>query len=107
MQLVYARVVSQAEVIVPHSSIAECTINAVQTVLGKLGFKISKLPKHPNVDPADVAIYNSVKPFTMTSESRVYALIESVRYIVREQIPGAVVECGVWRGGSMMAAVGP
>jgi hypothetical protein len=26
-----------------------------------------------------------------------------VRYVVRHQIPGDIVECGVWRGGSMMA----
>ena len=31
-----------------------------------------------------------------------YALFQAVRYVVQNQIPGAVVECGVWRGGSMM-----
>lgn len=40
----------------------------------------------------------------MTSAERVFALRRSVRRVVTEGIPGAVVECGVWRGGSMLAA---
>ncbi len=32
------------------------------------------------------------------------ALCAAVRHIQRQEIPGAIVECGVWRGGSMMAA---
>jgi hypothetical protein len=40
----------------------------------------------------------------MTSAERVFALRRSVRRVVAEGIPGAVVECGVWRGGSMLAA---
>jgi hypothetical protein len=33
----------------------------------------------------------------------VFALRQSVDYVVRHKIPGAIVECGVWKGGSMMA----
>lgn len=42
--------------------------------------------------------------FTMTSPNRLLALREAVRYIVRARISGDIVECGVWRGGSLMAA---
>ncbi len=28
----------------------------------------------------------------------------AVDYVVKNRVPGAIVECGVWRGGSMMAA---
>jgi O-methyltransferase len=40
----------------------------------------------------------------MTSQERISALCHAVRYIERSNIPGDIVECGVWRGGSMMAA---
>ena len=40
----------------------------------------------------------------MTSSERIWALLESVRYVTAQGISGSVVECGVWRGGSMMAA---
>ncbi len=39
----------------------------------------------------------------MTSPERIRALIDAVRYIVNCGIPGDIVECGVWKGGSMMA----
>jgi hypothetical protein len=39
----------------------------------------------------------------MTSPEAVYVLAEAVRYIVSTDVPGAIVECGVWKGGSMMA----
>jgi O-methyltransferase len=40
----------------------------------------------------------------MTSVERVIALCQSIAYLENHQIPGSIVECGVWRGGSMMAA---
>ncbi|MFI5892487.1 TylF/MycF/NovP-related O-methyltransferase [Actinoplanes sp. NPDC051513] len=45
----------------------------------------------------------AVKPWTMTSPGKLHALVSSVRYVAKHQIPGDVVECGVWRGGSMLA----
>jgi hypothetical protein len=52
---------------------------------------------------ADTRIVDEVRKYTMTSVERLVALIEGVRYVVRAGIPGAIAECGVWRGGSMMA----
>jgi len=40
---------------------------------------------------------------TMTDENRLHNLILATRYIVENKIAGDMVECGVWRGGSMMA----
>jgi O-methyltransferase len=52
-------------------------------------------------DEAD--IIRKVRPWTLTSAERVYALIQAVRYVSASSIAGAIVECGVWKGGSMAA----
>jgi O-methyltransferase len=51
-----------------------------------------------------VATIRAVEHATMTSAERLAALIQSVEWISRRGVPGSLVECGVWRGGSMMAA---
>jgi len=47
-------------------------------------------------------IWETVKPFTMTSKNRGFALYEAVNHVISNDIPGYFVECGVWRGGSSM-----
>jgi len=47
-------------------------------------------------------IYDTCKPYTMTSKYRCYALYNAVRYAVKNNIAGDYVECGVWKGGSSM-----
>lgn len=58
----------------------------------------------PDIAPEDRAILAKVQMFTMTSEERILAMIDAVRYVQKYGIAGAVVECGVWRGGSAMVA---
>lgn len=74
----------------------------------KMGFEVvqtrSQIRLPVDFDPVHREIYAIVKDRTMTSPERVYSLIEAVKYICRNKIPGAIVECGVWKGGSMMAA---
>ncbi|MBI1352140.1 MAG: macrocin O-methyltransferase [Actinomycetales bacterium] len=54
----------------------------------------------------DKAVIRSLRPYTMTSPERLWSLLNAVRYVVGEGIPGDLVECGVWRGGSVMAMAG-
>lgn len=61
-----------------------------------------ELPK--DLDPDLVATVKAVQPFTMTTPELLEALWRSVRWVADTPVPGAIVECGVWRGGSMMAA---
>ena len=58
----------------------------------------------PDLDDDARAIVETVAPFTMTSPERLMALRDAVRHVCRHGIEGDVVECGVLRGGSMMAA---
>jgi O-methyltransferase len=57
----------------------------------------------PDFCEDEIAIIRSVQSWTMTTPERLYALIQAVRYIVANRVPGAIVECGVWKGGSMAA----
>ena len=50
-------------------------------------------------------IVRKATPYTMTTPERIVSVIDSVRYCVKRNIPGAFVECGVWRGGSVMAMI--
>jgi O-methyltransferase len=45
----------------------------------------------------------AVRSRTMTADDKLFALIVATRYVVDHGIPGAFVECGVWRGGSQQA----
>ncbi|MCK9351722.1 MAG: TylF/MycF/NovP-related O-methyltransferase [Candidatus Paceibacterota bacterium] len=55
-----------------------------------------------DTDEIFVKIYDKCKKYTMTSKERMYALYRSVEYIVKNDIQGDLLECGVWRGGSAM-----
>lgn len=52
----------------------------------------------------ELAVAEAVKPFTMTSGQFVIYTQRLIHDLNARQIPGAVVECGVWRGGQIMAA---
>jgi O-methyltransferase len=59
---------------------------------------------YPDFDQATLAILRRVLPYTMTSPARIAAVCAAVRYVEANSIPGPFVECGVWKGGSTMAA---
>jgi O-methyltransferase len=61
-------------------------------------------PVPSEYEPALAETIRRVRRDTLTSAARIAALCDSVEYLVRARIDGAFVECGVWRGGSMMAA---
>jgi O-methyltransferase len=57
-----------------------------------------------DMDAPFLPIYERCKDYTMTSVERMYALFKAVNYLEEAGIEGDFVECGVWRGGSMMVA---
>lgn len=48
------------------------------------------------------SIFRRCQSETMTSAERAYALYKAVQHVTDAGIDGAFVECGVWRGGSVM-----
>jgi hypothetical protein len=56
-----------------------------------------------DLDPSIAETVRAVGPYTLTSAQRIATLCEAVSYVVQNRIPGDIVECGVWKGGSMMA----
>jgi O-methyltransferase len=62
------------------------------------------MSEHADLDAEFLPILRACQPATMTSVERIYALYKAVEYLSAAQIAGSFVECGVWRGGSMMCA---
>jgi hypothetical protein len=60
-------------------------------------------PLPADYEDATVKTIRRVRRHTMTSPARLNALIDGVEHAVKTGVPGAFVECGVWKGGSMMA----
>src|SRR5260370_17516074 len=71
-------------------------------LINSLGYDLARLKL--NFTPEELALIRQVKGFPMTSPERLAGLKNAIQYLVENKIPGDFVECGVWRGGSMMAA---
>lgn len=79
----------------------ETLASAVRQFGRRLGRVSARLPD--DFSPEDRELVSAVSPYTMTSPERIIGLVRGVEYAVRRGLPGAIVECGVWRGGSMLA----
>jgi len=80
----------------------------VSTVARKFGLQVSRIGANEGrlpieATPDDAALITSLRPYTMTSAERLWSLLNAVSYVTDEQLAGDFVECGVWRGGSVMA----
>ena len=63
------------------------------------------VPLPSSLTPEDRQIVERALPYTMTGVPRLVATLDAVRYVVSREIPGALAECGVWRGGSVLAMI--
>ena len=74
----------------------------VRKIAGKLGFDIVSKSESLKEYDEFIDIYNECQPYTMTTIERMFSLYKAVEYVVKNNIPGDLYECGVWRGGSSM-----
>jgi O-methyltransferase len=75
----------------------------IQRFFKSFGYEILKMAR--DYSQGELEIIAKVKPFTATSVERIVSIVNVVNYLSKNKIEGDFVECGVWRGGSMMAAM--
>lgn len=76
-----------------------------QLALARLGFRLVPVGALSDIVAGpDAASIEAARRYSMGSRERLAAVAQSVRYVERAGISGAIVECGVWRGGAMMVA---
>lgn len=81
--------------------------STIRKAIRSLGYDVIRLgPRETfseDIPAASVETYRKVRPYTMTSPERIFSLCDAVQYVQENHIEGDIVECGVWKGGSMMA----
>ena len=82
--------------------------SSIRKLTRKVGYTLTRCQKS-NGYPLDftaeeIALIEHVKPYTMTTPESIQGLIHAIGYLHENKIQGNIVECGVWRGGSMIAA---
>ncbi len=81
----------------------------IKSALARAGLELTRTADRrtaalADLAPADRDLIARVEPCTMTSLDRRASLLGAIDHVVRLAIAGDIVECGVWRGGSMMLA---
>jgi O-methyltransferase len=88
--------------------------DAIKNAIRRAGYELCRIPHAAPIAPQASQflpdepewireIFGFVQPFTMTSPERIATLCHAVEYLDRNEIEGDIVECGVWRGGSVIS----
>jgi hypothetical protein len=91
---------------VPGRSLSE----ALKRIRGRTDALEASEPQKPDaidktMEPFEREVVKHALTISITSRPRILAIIDSVRYCVNAGVPGAFAECGVWRGGSVVAMI--
>lgn len=76
----------------------------LKAMIGRLGYELRKKEErvlgYDHEERAVTAI-SRIRPFTMLPVERLITLYQQAAHCERVGLPGAFVECGVWKGGSV------
>ena len=73
-------------------------VNIFKKLIKKKNFK----KKEKAINQEEYEIIKLGMQYSMASWERLYANLNSIKYLIKSEIEGSIVECGVWRGGSML-----
>lgn len=78
--------------------------NLINKIINHVGYRI--ISNNSNIIKElyfelDSSVAPFIKPNTMLNDLRLKNIVDIVQYICRNNVEGAVVECGVWKGGSV------
>ena len=76
----------------------------VQDFFDRVGYTVTSKAKVEIGMEEFREIYEAARAYTMTTKESMYSLYKAVEYLVKHRIPGDLVECGTWKGGSAMVA---
>lgn len=77
----------------------------VNSLLNRIGYHLTNIRSNQSdmvSDPVFAKIWNRCSLHTMTSIEKMYILYTAVTYLEDNHVDGSFIECGVWRGGSVM-----
>jgi hypothetical protein len=75
-----------------------------EILLKKFGYKIQNIVNDiiEEITHDEKSLMDLCSKYTMTSDLRKWALIQSFYHIINNNIEGDFVECGVWKGGNLI-----
>jgi hypothetical protein len=84
--------------------------NLLKKIIKLFGYEIISndnwLKKNENyiaeISTNESAILNDIKDYTMTSIPSQWSLIQSINHVIRNNVEGSLVECGIFRGGNII-----
>lgn len=75
---------------------------AIRKLASRIGYDIAQLPCSRMASQADFdSASRTVAAATMLTPARQATLFDQVLHCEKQGIPGAIVECGVWKGGAI------
>jgi hypothetical protein len=88
---------------------ARTTLERLRSKLPTAAPAATDAPEGPAVEdmlsPEERATIDRCRPYSLASAERLLGTIDAVEHAVTNDVPGSLVECGVWRGGSVLAMI--